>query len=203
MPESPRNDVALVVVDMQNDFCVPTSRLFVGGAPVIFQNVGTVVEAFRNVGAPVIFVLRQHRLAGLDVDHTRLGIFCEDPFLVDSPGADLVPGLQIRPSDVVVIKRRWSAFFATDLDMVLRRMGVRTVVLAGVQTPNCIRATANDATSLDYDCIVLSDATASATTEIQRANLYDMEMMGVQILTTEAAVSRFGAPQPQAVSQAV
>ena len=77
-----------------------------------------------------------------------------------------------------------------DLDLVLRRLGVKSVVLAGVQTPNCIRATAADATSLDYHCIVLSDATASASDEIQNANLYDMSMMGVSVMTVEEAAEK-------------
>ena len=186
------NDVALVVIDMQNDFCDPAARLFVAGAPEIVGNVGEVMRCFRAAGAPVIVVLRQHRSTGLDVDHTRLGIFSQDPFLVTSPGTDLVDGLEIAATDVVVVKRRWSAFFATDLDMVLRRAGVRSVVLTGVQTPNCIRATANDATSLDYHCLVVSDATASATPAVQAANLEDMSQMGVAIVTTAEVAARLG-----------
>ncbi len=177
------NDVALVVIDMQNDFCLPSACLFVGGAPNIVRNVARIADSFREAGAPVIMVLRQHRDSGLDVDHTRTSLFSTDPFLVDSPGSDLVEGLEIAPTDVVVIKRRWSAFFSTDLDLILRRLAVRSVVLAGVQTPNCIRATANDATSLDYRCIVLRDATASANDEVQNANLFDMGNMGVEIAT--------------------
>jgi nicotinamidase-related amidase len=183
-------DTALVVIDMQNDFCLPSASLFVGGAPQILSNVVSVVGTFRDAGAPVVIVLRQHRESGLDVDHTRSGLFNEDPFLVSSPGADLVDGLEIMDSDVVVVKRRWSAFFATDLDLVLRRLGVRSLVLAGVQTPNCIRATANDATSLDYHCVVLSDATASANDEVQEANLYDMSKMGIQIMTATEATEK-------------
>ncbi len=112
--------------------------------------------------------------------------------MVDGPGADLVDGLTISDTDVVVVKRRWSAFFATDLDMVLRRLGVRGIVLAGVQTPNCIRATANDATSFDYRCVVLSDATASATPAVQAANLADMAKMGVEVLDTTEMLKRLG-----------
>jgi nicotinamidase-related amidase len=134
------------------------------------------------------------------VDHTRLGIFSEDPFLVASPGTDLVNGLNIADTDVVVVKRRWSAFFATDLDMVLRRAGVRSVVLTGVQTPNCIRATATDATSLDYHCLVVNDATASATPEIQAANMHDMAQMGVEIVSTAEILARAGSAQPVASS---
>ncbi len=88
------------------------------------------------------------------------------------------------------MKRRWSAFFSTDLDLVLRRLGVRSVVLAGVQTPNCIRATATDATSLDYHCVVLSDATASGTDEVQQANLFDMSKMGVEVMTVAEATDK-------------
>jgi nicotinamidase-related amidase len=189
------NDAALVVIDMQNDFCDPAARLFVAGAPAIVRNVGETMRCFRAAAAPVIVVVRRHRSAGLDVDLTRLGIFSEDPFLVDSPGTDLVTGLEILESDVVVVKRRWSAFFATDLDIVLRRLGVRSIVLAGVQTPNCIRATANDATSLDYHCLVLSDGTASATPAIQDANLADMAQMGVEIVKTAEVAARLGIEQ--------
>jgi nicotinamidase-related amidase len=73
-------------------------------------------------------------------------------------------------------------------------MGVRSLVLAGVQTPNCIRATANDATSLDYHCVVLSDATASANDEIQDANLFDMSKMGVEIMTVAEAAEKLLVP---------
>jgi nicotinamidase-related amidase len=193
-------DAALIVIDMQNDFCLPTSRLYVKGAPAILPAIGRMVDAFRTTGAPVVFVIRQHRDAGLDVDFTRADLFRHQPFLVSSPGADLVSELRLEPADVVVVKRRWSAFFATDLDLVLRRLGVRSVILAGVQTPNCIRATANDATSLDYQCVVLSDATASAHAAIQEANLYDLAQMGVQILTTDEAIAQYATLGPRAIA---
>lgn len=181
-------DTALVVIDMQNDFCLPDADLFVGQAPACIPHVRAAVEGFRAVGLPVVWVMRRHRAAGCDVDHTRRELFAARPFLASSPGVDLVAGLEPRPDEPVVEKRRWSAFFATDLDLVLRRLRVERVVLAGVQTPNCIRATACDATSLDYVCMVLSDATASATTEVQRANLFDLGKMGVGVQTTAQLV---------------
>jgi nicotinamidase-related amidase len=194
------SDAALIVIDMQNDFCQPTSRLYVKGAPAILPTLSQAVKAFRAAGAPVIFVVRQHRGAGLDVDFTREDLFHQQPFLVSSPGTDIVDALRIEPGDVVVVKRRWSAFFATDLDLLLRRLGVRAVVLAGVQTPTCIRATANDASSLDYHCAVLSDSTASTHQAIQEANLYDMAQMGIEILTTQQAIGQFAPLEPQALA---
>jgi nicotinamidase-related amidase len=187
------NGTALIVIDMQNDFCAPSAQLFVAGAPSIVGNVGRLMYTFRASEMPVVTVLRRHRNSGVDVDLPRVGRFRAEPFLTDGPGSDLVDGLEIADNDIVVVKHRWSAFFATDLDMVLRRNGTRTVVLAGVQTPNCIRATANDATSLDYHCIVASDATASATPAIQQANLADMAQMGVEIATTTELAARYAA----------
>lgn len=65
-------------------------------------------------------------------------------------GAKLVAPLEVQAGDHYIVKRRWSGFFQTHLDQVLRRLGVTNIVLAGVQTPNCIRGTAYDAIALDY-----------------------------------------------------
>ena len=73
-------------------------------------------------------------------------------------------------SDYRIVKPRFSGFFGTPLDLILRRLGVDTVILAGTTTPNCIRTSCYDALSLDYDAIVLSDCTSSVTEEVQRAN---------------------------------
>ena len=84
-----------------------------------------------------------------------------------------------------VVKQRWSAFYNTELDMILRRLGVKQVVLAGVQTPNCIRGTVWDANSLDYEVIVLTDSTNAKTPEVHQANLFDMKNIGIKMMTTQ------------------
>ncbi|PRW59276.1 putative inactive nicotinamidase [Chlorella sorokiniana] len=95
-------------------------------------------------------------------------------------GVQLVEPLAAAPGERVVVKKRFSAFFNTELDMVLRRMGVQDVVIAGVQTPNCIRGTAWDALALDYPRVtVLADATASRSEAVQAANLEDMRCASV------------------------
>lgn len=182
--EVPYMTDALLVIDMQNDFCQATADLFVAGAPQAVPRVIDAVSAFRDAGLPVIFVMRRHRADGSDVDRSRRELFARRPFLVASPGADLVAGLSVEPGDYLVEKCRWSAFYATDLDLLLRRLNVDRLYLAGVQTPNCIRTTACDANARDYECVVLSDATASATPAVQDANLFDMANMGIRISTT-------------------
>ena len=94
-------------------------------------------------------------------------------------------GLEPQTGDYTIIKPRWSAFFQTELDLILRRLGIRTVILAGTTTPNCIRTTCYDANALDYNVVVLTDCTSSNTTEIQRVNLEDMHRMGAVLMTAQ------------------
>jgi nicotinamidase-related amidase len=185
--EKPVNitDVALLVIDMQQDFLSPASSLFVAGGPAIVPGLLRALKAARSANESIIHVIRRHRATGIDVDQSRRALFAETGgFLIaGTPGAEELPQLAPAPWDFIVVKTRWSAFFATDLDALLRRLSIHKLILTGVQTPNCIRATANDALSLDYATTVLSDATASQTDEIQLSNLRDMAAMGVEIMT--------------------
>jgi nicotinamidase-related amidase len=88
------------------------------------------------------------------------------------------------PGEETVVKTRFSAFHATALRADLAARGVTRLVLAGVQTPNCIRATAYDALALDVPTVVvLSDATAAATPFVQQANLYDLRVAGCDVFS--------------------
>ena len=89
------------------------------------------------------------------------------------------------PEDICIEKPRFSAFFSTKLDMVLRRMGIGHIYLMGTTTPNCIRTTCFDALCLDYNVSVLEDCTSSVTPEIQSANILDMKNIGAEILSSE------------------
>ena len=178
-------DVAILVIDMQQDFLSPASPLFVAGGPAMVPSLQRALKAARPANGSIIHAMRRHRVTGIDVDQSRRALFAETGgFLVaGTAGAEELPQLASAPGDFIVVKTRWSAFFATDLDALLRRLGTHRLILTGVQTPNCIRATANDALSLDYATTVLSDATASQTDEIQLSNLRDMAAMGVEIMT--------------------
>lgn len=87
--------------------------------------------------------------------------------------------------DIMSPKFRNSAFFNTNLDLMLRRMGVKTVVLAGTQYPNCVRGTANDAMSYDYETVVCTDACSAKTPEVAAANVFDMKNMGIKCISLD------------------
>ena len=83
----------------------------------------------------------------------------------------------------VIVKPRFSAFFCTELELILKRIKTDDIVICGVQYPNCIRATALDSVSYDYSTTVITDATAGADDEIELSNIRDLRNIGVKCLT--------------------
>jgi nicotinamidase-related amidase len=179
-----------VLIDMQYGFLSETSPLFVKGGPQIIDNLALALEYTRQHKIPRIFVQRLHRANGYDVDKPRIELFrTTGGFLIEgTKGAEIVAKLKPEEGEFVITKKRWSAFFQTELDLILRRQNIDTLIIGGVQTPNCIRATFTDAISLDYGVIVLEDGTASNSEEIQRANLIDMKNMGGRIMSVKETI---------------
>lgn len=182
---------ALLIIDMQNDFVGPDAPLRVSGADEILGSVRAVLDDFRSKDLPVIHILRIHRPGGSDVEHFRREIFAKIPFAVaGTRGAQVIPSLTPLPGEHILAKTRMSGFIGTDLDLLLRSLGVERIVVVGIQTPNCIRTTVFDAMAYGYDTLLISDATAAATPEIHQANIRDMAAIGVSILTTEECRQR-------------
>lgn len=177
---------ALLVIDMQNGFLNPESALCIRGARATIPACANVIAACRAAAVPVIFVNRAYRADGTDVEHTRRQTWSEGgkPLTPNSTGPISIenpPEFGRAETDFEIIKPRYSAFFQTSLDLLLRRLHVDTVLLAGTTTPNCIRTTCYDAISLDYKVVILEDCCSSNTEAIQRANLQDMRNVGAEI----------------------
>jgi nicotinamidase-related amidase len=90
--------------------------------------------------------------------------------------------LKPKIGDYVIVKKKWSAFFRTELDLILRRLGVDAVAITGTQTPNCIRATAFDADMNDFDTVIISDCISSKSEDVQEANIRDFINVGFTVL---------------------
>lgn len=177
---------ALLIIDMQNDFCLPGAPFYVNGALEVAARIKEALEACRRHGVPVIYVRREYEPDGSDVEITRYPYFVQvgGGVVKGTKGAEIIELLKPQEGEPVIVKKRWSAFFRTELDSLLKEMGVTRVVVTGVQTPNCIRATVWDANSLDYEVIVLTDGTGAQTPEIHAANLRDMENIGIKLMST-------------------
>lgn len=185
-------NICLLIIDMQYDFLDSSSPLFVKEGPLIIPNVKKLLSYFREKGLPVIYVRRIHRADGSDIDKPRLEMFekYQGLLIEGTRGAEIVDELKPLPSEIIVTKKRFSAFFHTELDIILRRLNIKSLVICGVQTPNCIRATAVDAISFDYDVIVLEGCTASSSHEVQLCNLNDLKNMGIKVLKSEDIIKK-------------
>ena len=183
---------ALLLIDMENGFTDPQGGHCIRNAAATIPACGQALALARSKGIPVFFVKRLYRADGSDVELTRYAVWKDKnrPCGLSSAGPNSAEApteaLRPQPGDYTIIKPRFSAFFQTELDLILRRLGVRTVLLAGTTTPNCIRSTCYDAISLDYNVAVLTDCCSSQTAEIQRVNLEDMERIGAILLDNQA-----------------
>ncbi|KAF7843371.1 putative inactive nicotinamidase [Senna tora] len=187
----PRNwdRTALLVIDMQRDFIEDWSPIKVNGGKDIVPNVIKAVEVARQRGILVVWVVREHDPLGRDIELFRRHLYAAGkvgPASKGSVGAELVDGLVIKEGDYKLVKTRFSAFFATHLHSFLQGAGINSLVITGVQTPNCIRQTVFDAVALDYQPVtVIVDATAAATPDIHAANMFDMKNIGVATPTLQ------------------
>lgn len=198
---------ALLVIDMENGFVHPEGGHWIRFAQSMVPNCVRAVELARAKGIPVFFVKRLYRADGSDVELTRYpgwvagGRACR-PASTGPNSAQAPEGLRPQPGDYTIIKPRWSAFFQTELDLILRRLDVRTVILTGTTTPNCIRTTCYDAIALEYNTVVLTDCCSSHTEEIQRVNLEDMARAGA-ILMDSASFADYGPGTVEDLSAAI
>uniref|UniRef100_A0A0E0ND12 Isochorismatase-like domain-containing protein n=1 Tax=Oryza rufipogon TaxID=4529 RepID=A0A0E0ND12_ORYRU len=165
------SETAMLVIDMQKDFVDPAMRspMLVDGGQAVVPTVAEAVAVARERGIYVVWVVREHDPSGADVEIFRRRYYSggKGPTVKGLKGADLADGLVIKEGEYKLVKTRFSAFFATPLDSVLKTSGIKKLVIVGVQTPNCIRQTVFDAVALDYEKVtVIIDATAAARPEI-------------------------------------
>ena len=178
-------NIALVIIDMQNDFVLPEAPLCVKGAQATVPTIQKLLDRARAEGWRVIHVIRQHRRDGSDVEIGRAPLFTQGAGICvpGTKGAEIVDELAPLPDETILRKLRFSAFFQTELDMILRRLKIDTLLIAGTQYPNCVRGTATDAMSHDYNTIVVTDACSAQTDEIAATNIRDMKNMGITCVT--------------------
>ena len=186
---------ALLVIDMQNDFVLSGSPVCVEGAYKTLGTIKKLLNHFREKGQPVIFLKREYRPDGSDIEITRLKDFRDKGkyLLPGTEGSRIIKELTPDEGEFIIVKNRFSGFMNTELDFILRRLHINTLVICGTQYPNCIRATAYDGLSLDYYVTVVTDATSAATDEIARANIRDMRNIGINCISLKEYLGEEGA----------
>jgi nicotinamidase-related amidase len=188
---------AILVIDMQNDFCHPDGWLAHIGVDVTparapIGPLQALLPALRHAGIPVIWVNWGNRPDLLNIsaglhhvyNPTGTGIGLNDPLPTNgakvlaagSWAAAVVDELEQLPQDIRVDKYRMSGFWDTPLDSILRNLGKTTLFFGGVNADQCVMTTLQDANFLGYDCILVQDCTATTSPEYcWQATLYNVK----------------------------
>ncbi len=205
---------AILVIDMQNDFCHPDGWLAhigvdVSPARTPIAPLQRLLPVLRSHAVPVFWVNWGNRPDLLNIsaglrhvyNPTGEGVGLADPLpkngapvlTKDSWAAAVVDELEQLPQDIKVDKFRMSGFWDTPLDSILRNLGKTTLLFAGVNADQCVMTTLQDANFLGYDCILVSDCTATTSPEYcWLATLYNVKQCFGFVADSEALVDALG-----------
>ena len=179
---------ALLVIDMQEGAYGADSGIpRMGGFAERVEPVRALIARFRGHGYPVIFFAEQHRRSLIDFGRELDGderVHC----LEGDPGTAIAAAFGVGSDDLVIAKRRYSCFFATDLDLLLRSLRVDTVVLVGELTDVCVHYTFADAHQHDYFARVVEDCCGGSSVAAHRAALEAMTYLQREACTSTASV---------------
>jgi len=187
-----RDRSALLVIDMQCFFLDPSSPTFTCGGLAIMANVKRLIEAFRAAGRPVIFTRHVHHPNGLDAG--IMGWWWQGMCREGTPESEVPEEIAPLPGEKVILKHRYSAFYNTDLETVLRCLQVEDLVIAGIMTNMCCESTARDAYYRDYRLFFPADATGSINEQMHLASLMNLAWGFAYVNTADEILAQVKAP---------
>jgi ureidoacrylate peracid hydrolase len=215
------SETAVIVVDMQNAYAsvggyIDIAGFDVSGAPPAIAKTRTVLDAARAAGVTVIFFQngwdKEYQEAGTTGSpnwhkSNALKTMRVRPELAGTLLAKgtwdyaIVDELQPQPGDIVIPKTRYSGFFNTNIDSVLRARGIRNLVFTGIATNVCVESSLRDAFHLEYFAVVLEDATHHAGPAfVQQAALYNIETFFGWVSTVADFCGAIGQAAPPSIT---
>lgn len=201
------NSIALIAIDIQNDFSLPGAVLEIKGTNEIIPNVVRLLNLFRKHNKLIIHIVRLYKEDGSNVDIARRkkienGLSAVRP---DSDGAELVKELkpnnerldskkllkggiqEIASNEFAIYKPRWGTFYNTPLERFLKERGITTLAFTGCNFPNCPRTSIYEASERDFRIIVMQDAISG----IYEKGLEELRNIGCEIIKTQNLIGGF------------
>lgn len=183
---------ALLVVDMCRAYVDDQAPLYAAAAADAYRNADRLAAVARRFGRPVVFTRVEYAAGGVDGGHFFRKVPALRCFEVGNPLAEFTDLVRPMSGDVIVTKQYASAFFGTSLAATLNALGVDTVVIAGVSTSGCVRASALDALQHGFVPIVVADACADRDPRPHDSNLFDLQAKYADVVTMDDALAHLG-----------
>lgn len=183
VPERSPPKTAVLVVDMQYDFVAEDAPVKCRNAKKIVEPIRSLLKTARKRGVPVIYLKEVHRANWVDigVEREKEPLHCME----GTEGVEIVEELTPKEGDYVIEKRRYSGFYGTDLELLLRCLKVDTLIITGVATNLCVRATCEEAKFRDYHIMVPRQCVAGTSIESHECTLSDIQSYYGEVLPVE------------------
>ena len=181
--EFERDRSVLMVIDMQNDFVLDGAIMQVKEAKKQLPKIMKLIEKCRVLGVPVIYTIQETDAVFCPLEVASVPKLKEAGMRKGTRGQQIVSALAPMPEDIIVRKRRFSAFYQTDLEIILRNIRgsknpVDSIIICGTVTNICCESTARDAYFRDYKVVFGTDVCSANTPQAHAATLDNMEFFG-------------------------
>jgi maleamate amidohydrolase len=201
-------NLALLVIDMQKEYADPGCAWSFEMAAPAAKNIQPLLHLVRRKGIPVIYTYN-----GFRADLTDAGLMavksvdlaerraCQE----GTDGVKIIESIAPEPGDYVINKKRFSAFFGTDLEVVLRGLGVDTVIVTGCVTSGCVRMTAYDAFQRDFRVVIPAECVGDQTKALHEQTLFVMDVVVADVMPLKevmAYLAKLPPRKPNAVALA-
>lgn len=185
----------LLVIDMQKEYTDKTNPWYFDMAASVSENIVPLLNAVRAKGIPVIYTYN-----GFRPDLSDAGLMAEKSLdirnrlvcIEGTPGVKIVDSIAPSSKDIVINKKRFSAFFGTDLLIYLRGLKADTIILTGCVTSGCIRMTAYDAFQYDYRVIIPPECVGDQTRGLHEHSLFIMDQVVADVIPVNQVIEEIG-----------
>ena len=189
---------AHIIVDLQNGFMAPGAVAEIAEARAIVPTVNRISDAVRIAGGLVVYIQNTFDEVAIRTWSTYFDYFCSparrqrmiDAFTPGTEGHALWPGLDVRPDDLKVPKRRFGAFApgASDLHAILQERGIDTLIITGTASQVCCESTARDAMMMNYKVFFIADGNATFTDDEHNATVSAMAYTFCDVISSDSVI---------------
>ncbi len=188
----PEHRLALLLVDVNNAFFDPRGQFYHPAYEAVIEPIRSLLATARASGRLVVHAREWHDPLLNDFEGHKLPAHC----IRNEFDAQPFPGFEAEPGEPVIHKRRYSAFFATDLALLLSEQGVERLFIVGVKTNVCIRATVHDAFAYGFRPTIVREAVTSSQQHLHVASLEDIQRYFGDVIDIATALAWLTSGEP-------